>query len=780
MRAKFFLFLLLLPLATQAGSSLCRLAAPDGKPAYHYYPADDTQVLYTQGTQGELLTWIWTPRNGWYLDDLSLGVERRLISSPRIDGDSWIFAQADDGAVYEWWWLNSLGWQTSLIPDTEDLAAAPVYFRDGLTDHLFAHDNDGALREWWRTWEERSDGLYASTWRQANITRLSDSPSGGGEPSYGADNSGQRLFARAADGRLLHWFWQAADGWRYEDLSALVQNQRIAGNPLYQRDGDTESVMARGPAGELLNWRRDGAQAWRLETISGARLAGDADYFFANGHEHVVGRDPQGQLLEWWRVAGGAWHLENLSQAVGGQGIVSDPLYALSGEVQHVFAVDSAGHVREWWWRADTGWRLENLLSAAAPGCLVGADKTAQNRFVYDLLQRIYWWREQLPAIAPEQYEDPAELLEALRYQPLDQWSYIAGQEEFNRLFEEGAFIGLGIGLGVDGAGQLRIAYVYPDSPALYADLRRGDQLLRINGYTPDELIDDEIWAEAWGEDEIGVSVRLDVRRANGIEVSGLPLYKNRIEVAPLATSVLQPSGLPRIGYLAFTEFTDASRYDLEQAFAYFRHQNVGELILDLRYNGGGRVAVARDLASLIAGERAAGKVFERFVHNDLERRRDSDLYFTSPTDALNLERVIIITQDGTCSASESVINGLRPFLDVVLIGGRTCGKPVGMEPHAFYDQVLSAVTFSGVNSLGEGDYFSGFAPDCPAEDGLLEPLGSVAEASLGTAIEYLRNGACQARSPLLRQAPQPTTEQPSGVRRTPLLRGFRREIGAL
>jgi C-terminal processing protease CtpA/Prc len=120
---------------------------------------------------------------------------------------------------------------------------------------------------------------------------------------------------------------------------------------------------------------------------------------------------------------------------------------------------------------------------------------------------------------------------------------------------------------------------------------------------------------------------------------------------------------------------------------------------------------------------------------------------FTNPEQALNLSRLVVITTRSSASASELVINTLRPYLPVVVIGNTTYGKPVGQYGFTFCDKVLAPVSFSIKNANNEGDYFDGIPPTCVAADDITHQLGDTAEGSFAEALTYLRTGACTARS---------------------------------
>jgi len=163
--------------------------------------------------------------------------------------------------------------------------------------------------------------------------------------------------------------------------------------------------------------------------------------------------------------------------------------------------------------------------------------------------------------------------------------------------------------------------------------------------------------------------------------------------------------------------------------------------------------SVAQHLGGLIGGAGTNGQVFVEFFHNDKNTRRNSTLRFEDPAQALDLSRLVVITTRGSASASESVINSLRPFLPVTVVGDTTYGKPVGQYGFDFCDQVLYPVAFAVRNAQGQGDYFGGIPADCPAADDLDHPLGDSAEASVAEALHYLRTGGCSGQAAAARQA---------------------------
>jgi carboxyl-terminal processing protease len=197
-----------------------------------------------------------------------------------------------------------------------------------------------------------------------------------------------------------------------------------------------------------------------------------------------------------------------------------------------------------------------------------------------------------------------------------------------------------------------------------------------------------------------------------------------------------------KAGYLLFKDFITQAEPALAAAFADFRAAGATELILDLRYNGGGRISVASKLASLIAGAAKAGEVLTTLRHNAAQQSRNQTYYFASaPGPAF--ARAVVLAGRRTCSASELLVNGLAPHLPVVLIGEASCGKPFGFNPVDSCGSTFSAVNFESVNSLGAGRYYDGLSATCAARDSFTGTLGDPAEPLTASAIAWLDSGAC-------------------------------------
>ena len=152
---------------------------------------------------------------------------------------------------------------------------------------------------------------------------------------------------------------------------------------------------------------------------------------------------------------------------------------------------------------------------------------------------------------------------------------------------------------------------------------------------------------------------------------------------------------------------------------------------------------MAQHLAGLIAGPSLVGQVFVQFTHNDKQSSRNTAYRFEEKPEALAVTRLVVIATRGSASASEAIINGLRPYMDVKVVGDATFGKPVGQYGFDFCEKVLYPVSFLVANARGEADYFGGIPADCAAADDVDRPLASPQEASLAEALYVVRNGRC-------------------------------------
>ena len=350
--------------------------------------------------------------------------------------------------------------------------------------------------------------------------------------------------------------------------------------------------------------------------------------------------------------------------------------------------------------------------------------------------------------------------------QPKDRYHFTYATAEWDAMQTQGIDLGYGItwSRNADGLAPRTwlITAVEPGSPAAAAGLLRGDMLLKVDGVdfvnADDEASVDRINAGLFPA-AAGETHRFTLQRA-GVAFEAT-LAGAEVVMAPVKNVKVIETASGKVGYLTFDSFNAVSEKQLYDAFVTFQQAGVNDLVLDVRYNGGGLLYVASQLAYMIAGPAAtSGKVFERSRYNDKTPAyqpimfRSSAWGFASsnplrsgtPLPTLGLKRVTVLSTAGTCSASESVINGLRGAdIEVIQIGGTTCGKPYGFTPVPNCGTTYFSIEFQGVNNKGFGDFTDGFTPTCQASDDLSRPVGDQNEGLLATALAYRANGACPA-----------------------------------
>lgn len=378
----------------------------------------------------------------------------------------------------------------------------------------------------------------------------------------------------------------------------------------------------------------------------------------------------------------------------------------------------------------------------AAEDCSV----VGQNTFVADVMTDVYLWYKEIPTVAPGRFASPEAYLDAIRFRPIDAtFSSIGSQVETDAFFGEGQFVGMGFSM-VKLGSDVRVTQVFPDSPASDSGLARGDYLRFVNDRSVEELLDDGELNLEFGPATVGHEVVLGWATGEGTAYSAT-VEKRIVTMPPVSHQTTLNIDGRAVGYLHFRSFVEPSIEALDVAFADFAKQDVSDIVLDLRYNGGGLVSVAAHLAGLIGGARTQAQTFAMYRHNDKLSSFNRTLQFEESDNAIDATRIVIITGSGTASASELIINSLNPFLDVSLVGRRSFGKPVGQYGFDFCEKVLFATSFDTVNAVGDGEYYEGFSPDCPMRDGLGWALGDPDESRLKEALHLLKEGTCTADS---------------------------------
>jgi C-terminal peptidase prc len=398
------------------------------------------------------------------------------------------------------------------------------------------------------------------------------------------------------------------------------------------------------------------------------------------------------------------------------------------------------------------------------------APATQLNERISEIMKEWYLWNDQLPTLDLIKYSTPQALLADLRYKDIDKWSYIEDEETFDQYYKSGEYYGYGFGMKLDPDRNLRVSFVYKDSPMDRVDVTRGYKILKINGKSVADLLASNSLNSAWGEDKEGVASTVEVEDLEG-RVRQVTVKKEAVKINSVLHNEVKNINGKKVGYLVFNNFIDKSVEELNEAFTEFKNENITDLILDLRYNGGGSLHVAQHLANLLAASKGGSSKFVELTYNEQKKASNEPYTFKIESSSLSLDRLVVITSRRTASASEAIINGLRPYLEVVTVGDYTSGKPVGMNVWRIDGYALVPITFKVANSLGEAEYFDGIAPDGFRNDDLTALMGDVEEGCLKESLYYLENGIFSSSIARKGELQQPDQQIE--------LTGFKAEVGA-
>ncbi|MEE9330460.1 MAG: S41 family peptidase [Parvularculaceae bacterium] len=333
---------------------------------------------------------------------------------------------------------------------------------------------------------------------------------------------------------------------------------------------------------------------------------------------------------------------------------------------------------------------------------------------------------------------------------------------------------------------DFRIRYTEPNSPASaivggLVNFPRGAKILEVDGQDlinggDTAALNDGLFPATAGETHTFL-----IQDVGATSSRTVTLVSQDLARKPVNRMKTIDTGSGKVGYILFNTFSPfSSERDIAEAITAMQAEGINDLVLDLRYNGGGLLTVAAQLGYMIAGDApTAGRTFEllRFNAdagntNPVTGATNSPIPFVktgvgfsltngTPLDSLDLPRVFILSTSRTCSASEAVINGLRGIdIEVVLIGDTTCGKPYGFYPQDNCGETFYTIQFQGVNDKNFGDYSDGFVPlnssfafgeklnGCVVADDFDHELGDEAESLLAAALDYRATGTCPAVIP--------------------------------
>ena len=380
---------------------------------------------------------------------------------------------------------------------------------------------------------------------------------------------------------------------------------------------------------------------------------------------------------------------------------------------------------------------------------------------LYNLMNEWYFWKDQLAqGYDLHTFSSSYELLDSMIYSELDRFSYIKDKAEYDQYFSAGQYEGFGFSMrAVD--NEIYTTKVYSDSPIGSKGVKRGWRILEIDGQFIDGL------EKAYSLLKTTNTFRMINHESDTLE---FVLTKSTVNINTVLDSQVIPSTIGNIGYLVFDAFLETSKSELDKSFAEFETEGIKTLVLDLRYNGGGRLDVANYLGNKLVPSSSTGKVLTQLKYHESKSSNDIFYYFEKDG-SLDLNEIVIITTESTASASELIVTGLEPFMKVTLIGtGSTYGKPVGQNSWSYDDRLIFAfVTFNYVNSLGEGSFYDGIPSDLISCDNIKFDFGDPNEIMLKDAIMYLETGTVS-------NCPSISSRQNNQILK---LEGLQREIGA-
>ncbi|MEJ7823013.1 MAG: S41 family peptidase [Chitinophagaceae bacterium] len=383
--------------------------------------------------------------------------------------------------------------------------------------------------------------------------------------------------------------------------------------------------------------------------------------------------------------------------------------------------------------------------------------------------REIYLWYKQIPAnFNPRTFADPDAIMKGIRPfsmepgfpQPVDRFSFAMKQAEYNN-FSSGIAgdFGFGAFFLFPSTDDLRVKSVERESPAGRAGVRRGWRIVKINGNS-------NISTSSSDLSFINTAIfnsnttTFTFQKPDGTNVD-ITLNRASYQTHPVMVDSVYSVGSRKIGYMVFNSFLgDLPEFntELSRVFNRFTSAGINDVIIDLRYNGGGYVSVAEQLSNYLAPSSANGSVMMTQQYNDKLTSFNSSKNFKK-LGSLNLSRVFFIVGPSSASASELLINNLIPVMDVKLIGrSKTFGKPVGFFPQPVGDWFIFPVSFKTVNKNGESNYYNGFTPNSIVADGVDKDFGDLSESSLASAIKFITTGAFRLSStPTYQEQPQIT-----------------------
>ncbi|HEY6910134.1 MAG TPA: S41 family peptidase [Myxococcales bacterium] len=408
-----------------------------------------------------------------------------------------------------------------------------------------------------------------------------------------------------------------------------------------------------------------------------------------------------------------------------------------------------------------------------------------EKKFLRSWTDELYLWYREVPAVDPAASPTVEDYFSKLKTpaktatnNPKDRFHFIIPTAVWLQESGSGVTAGYGATFAILAPTVPRKAVVAFTEPGTEGagKLARGAQILKVDGVdlvnatgqANVDILNGGLFPSAVGQAHTFEVLDLGASASRTVTMTSASITETPVQNAHVIPNT-------HTGYILFNSHIATAESELINAINTLKANGATDLVLDMRYNGGGFLDIASELAFMIAGPaRTSGKTFEKLAFNDKYPTRDpvtgqpltptpfegtaSGLDPATPRGAalphLDLPRLFVLTSGSTCSASESVINSLMGVdVQVILIGGTTCGKPYGFYPQDNCGNTYFSIEFQGVNAKGFGDYADGFIPGgggsnpagCRMADDFGHQLGDPAEAQLAGALAFAASGTCPA-----------------------------------
>jgi hypothetical protein len=410
-----------------------------------------------------------------------------------------------------------------------------------------------------------------------------------------------------------------------------------------------------------------------------------------------------------------------------------------------------------------------------------------ENNWLRSWSHDLYLWYRELPDRDPAS-SSTADYFNLLKTSattpsgnPKDKFHFTYATAQWIALSQSGVEAGYGAQWVVIASRPPRnvvVAYTEPNSPAAAVGLARGARALTVDGVDAINASDStsvNTLNEGLYPSAPGASHSFSIQDLGSSTPRTVTMVAANVTSTPVQNAGTIRTRSGRVGYMLFNDHIATAEQLLIGAFTDLQSAGISDLVLDIRYNGGGYLDIASEVAYMIAGPGpTSGQGFERTVFNDKYTATDpitgerltpvpfhtTALGFSAPAGqalpALGLSRVFVLTSPNTCSASEAIINGLRGVsVQVIQIGTTTCGKPYGFYPQDNCGTTYFSIEFQGLNAQGFGDYPDGFSPantvaspgvrvsGCSVGDDFSRALGDPGEARLAAALAYRDDQSC-------------------------------------